>query len=278
MARARNIKPGFFRNADLVELSFEERLLFIGLWTIADREGRLEDRPKQIKMELFPADSVDCDAMLDSLTAIGMVARYEVDGKRYLQVINFAKHQNPHRDEKASTLPDQHGHVSDTKPTSNKHCANTVQTLCKEDATTVAIVLNPDPRSLNPDPLTPHAPKGDDRFETFWLAYPKKVGKDAARKAFDKRKVDVELLATMLAAISAQTKSAMWAKDAGQYIPYPATWLNEGRWMDGGVTIKPTEDWFVRAGFDNVHEARNMGCSPSTAHLFHDGQKVEVAN
>jgi hypothetical protein len=130
MARARNIKPGFFRNADLVELSFEERLLFIGLWTIADREGRLEDRPKQIKMELFPADSVDCDAMLDSLTAIGMVARYEVDGKRYLQVINFAKHQNPHRDEKASTLPDQHGHVSDTKPTSNKHCANTVQRRC----------------------------------------------------------------------------------------------------------------------------------------------------
>jgi hypothetical protein len=124
----------------------------------------------------------------------------------------------------------------------------------------------------------PMPPKGGDRFDAFWLAYPKKVGKDAARKAFDKRKVDVELLATMLAAISAQTKSSMWAKDAGQYIPNPATWLNEGRWMDGGVTIKPVEDWFVSAGFDNVHEARNMGCSPSTAHLFHDGQKVEVAN
>ena len=61
MARARNIKPGFFRNADLAELPIEARLLFIGLWTIADREGRMEDRPKQIKMELFPADSLDCD-------------------------------------------------------------------------------------------------------------------------------------------------------------------------------------------------------------------------
>ena len=56
MARARNIKPGFFRNSDLVELPMDARLLFIGLWTLADRMGRLEDRPKQIKMEIFPAE------------------------------------------------------------------------------------------------------------------------------------------------------------------------------------------------------------------------------
>ena len=104
MARARNIKPGFFRNADLVELSFEARLLFVGLWTLADRSGRLEDRPKQIKMEIFPADSVDCNALLDDIAATGMLTRYTVDGKRYLQVVNFIKHQNPHRDEKASKL------------------------------------------------------------------------------------------------------------------------------------------------------------------------------
>ena len=72
MARARNIKPGFFRNADLAELPIEARLLFIGLWTIADREGRMEDRPKQIKMELFPADSLDCDDLLDQLAIVGL--------------------------------------------------------------------------------------------------------------------------------------------------------------------------------------------------------------
>ena len=93
MARARNIKPGFFRNAELVELSFEARLLFIGLWTIADRDGRLEDRPKQIKMELFPADNMDCDGLLSQLAAINMIDRYEIDGKRIIQVVNFSKHQ-----------------------------------------------------------------------------------------------------------------------------------------------------------------------------------------
>jgi hypothetical protein len=166
MARARNIKPGFFRNADLVELSMEARLLFVGLWTLADREGRLDDRPKQIKMEIFPADSVDCDALLDGLAATNMVARYEVDGKRYLQVVNFAKHQNPHRDEKPSTIPDACGNITSKTPTPAKHGASTVQAPCKDDAEimppavepitgTVPIRLNPDPRSLIPDSLIP---------------------------------------------------------------------------------------------------------------------------
>lgn len=81
---------------------------------------------------------------------------------------------------------------------------------------------------------TPKAPKGaDGRFEEFWKAYPNKTGKDAARRAFEKRKPDAALLAQMLAAIAAQKAGPKWLKDAGQYIPNPATWLNQGRWADG---------------------------------------------
>jgi hypothetical protein len=109
MARARNIKPGFFRNADMVELPVEVRLLFIGLWTLADREGRIEDRPKQIKMELFPADSFDVGSMLSQLHAAGFVDRYEVDSIKVLEVVNFIKHQDPHYKEKASELPPRPG-------------------------------------------------------------------------------------------------------------------------------------------------------------------------
>lgn len=105
MARARNIKPGFFTNEDLVELSFEVRLLFIGLWTLADKDGRLEDRPKKIKMEVFPADNVDIDAGLNALARMGFIRRYEADGLRCVEVLNWAKHQSPHHTEKASTLP-----------------------------------------------------------------------------------------------------------------------------------------------------------------------------
>ncbi len=59
MARSRTIKPGFFTNEEMVELPMAIRLLFIGLWTLADRDGRLRDRPKKIRMEAFPADDVD---------------------------------------------------------------------------------------------------------------------------------------------------------------------------------------------------------------------------
>jgi hypothetical protein len=106
MARARNIKPGFFRNEVLAELPALSRLLFIGLWTLADREGRLEDRPKRIKADLFPyEEQVDVESMLTELSAKGFVIRYVVDGHRFVQIANFSKHQDPHYKEKASEIP-----------------------------------------------------------------------------------------------------------------------------------------------------------------------------
>lgn len=69
-------------------------------------------------------------------------------------------------------------------------------------------------------------------FNKFWQFYPKKVGKDAAQKAFSKRKPDEPLLLLMLKAIDNQKNTIGWQKDDGQYIPNPATWLNQGRWQD----------------------------------------------
>ncbi|MDU7586986.1 MAG: HNH endonuclease [Acidovorax sp.] len=105
MARARNIKPGFFKNELLAEMPPETRLLFVGLWCLADREGRFEDRPKKIKMELFPCDSFSIEDSLAMLAKDGFLLRYEVDGKRYAQVVNFTKHQMPHHKEVPSEIP-----------------------------------------------------------------------------------------------------------------------------------------------------------------------------
>ena len=66
-------------------------------------------------------------------------------------------------------------------------------------------------------------------FEEFWSAYPKKVGKKEACKAFKKVK---EPLAVLLDAIKEQKLSEQWSKDSGRFIPNPATWLNQGRWED----------------------------------------------
>lgn len=105
MARARNIKPGFFTNEELVDIDPLGRLLFIGLWMLADREGRLDDRPKKIKMEIFPCDNCDVDSLLTQLHDKGFILRYEANEEKYIQIVNFSKHQNPHRNEKPSEIP-----------------------------------------------------------------------------------------------------------------------------------------------------------------------------
>jgi hypothetical protein len=103
--RARNIKPGFFKNDTLAELDFAGRLLFIGLWGLGDREGRLEDRPKKIKAEIFPYDDVNVDSFLGELAKRSFIIRYEAGGNHYIQIVNFDKHQNPHPRETPSTIP-----------------------------------------------------------------------------------------------------------------------------------------------------------------------------
>lgn len=105
MARSRNIKPSFFKNEDLIDLQPSDRLLFIGLWTLADREGRLEDRPRRIKIELFPGDDYVVETGLANLQGKGFIERYEVDGEQYIQVEAFTKHQKPHHKEVASEIP-----------------------------------------------------------------------------------------------------------------------------------------------------------------------------
>lgn len=129
------------------------------------------------------------------------------------------------------------------------------------------------------DQETPPAPQGE-RFERFWSAYPKKVGKDAARRWWGKRKPDDAMLAAMLAAIAVQAKSAQWAKDGGQYIPHPTTWLNEGRWQDdaGGNAKAETSrpQWALDAGFPTVWEAENALCFERNAHEFRDGKRIGV--
>ena len=106
MARARNIKPGVMLNEDLADLAPLTRLLFIYLWMLADREGRLQDRPKRIKAEALPHDKdADIEGMLCDLAAKGFVLRYETKGKRFIQVIQFSEHQRPHSNESASEIP-----------------------------------------------------------------------------------------------------------------------------------------------------------------------------
>ena len=103
-------------------------------------------------------------------------------------------------------------------------------------------------KEINKEKELPQKPKNDgkidekkpsvmeQRFNQFWAAYPKKVGKAYAEQCFKKLKPTAELTQKMLDAISEQKKSAEWTRDNGQFIPHPSTWLNQGRWDDEPIT------------------------------------------
>lgn len=104
--RSRNIKPGFFKNELLGTEDPFVSLTFAGLWCIADREGILEDRPIRIKAEIFPyRENFDINRYLTVLERLKFILRYEVNGNKYIKVVNFEKHQHPHKTEKASEYP-----------------------------------------------------------------------------------------------------------------------------------------------------------------------------
>jgi hypothetical protein len=111
MARIRYLKPDFFKDEDIKELSFEARLFYQGLWVMADKEGRGEDRPERLKIEIMPYDEVDAEKIMETLASNkkngkrAFIKRYEVDGEKYYQIINWHKHQKPHKTEKETVIP-----------------------------------------------------------------------------------------------------------------------------------------------------------------------------
>jgi hypothetical protein len=156
MARSRNLKPGFFTNDLLAEVPPLGRLLFAGLWTLADREGRLEDRPRRIKAQLFPYEDCEVDALLEELAKRQFIQRYEVAGLRVLQVTTWKKHQNPHIKEPESALPPPSQQPAASVPeaveTESSLSEELVQDRTAPDQHGTGTVLAPDQHQTRPGP------------------------------------------------------------------------------------------------------------------------------
>lgn len=138
MARSRNIKPAFFDNENLAALTPHARLLFIGLWCLADVKGRLEDRPSRIRARIFPYEPhIDIESLLNELASPPefFIMRYQVEQSRYIEITNFRKHQNPSTKEKqaGSSIPPRafsdsaKGHNWDASGTLQEHNQNVTE-------------------------------------------------------------------------------------------------------------------------------------------------------
>lgn len=242
--RARNLKPAFFKNELLAEVAPLGRLLFAGLWCAADREGRLEDRPRKLKAEILPYDDCNVDELLGELDQRGFILRYDVGGTRYVQVVNFARHQNPHKAERPSIIPAPCESGACTVQAPFSHGARTVQVPERSEQVSEipeAVGLIPDSGFLIPDSGVDNisasggveaSHSSANGFELFWQAWPKserKTAKAECRKRWQQRGLEA-LADTVVAHVTAMACTPKWL--AG-FEPAPLTYLNQRHWEDG---------------------------------------------
>jgi hypothetical protein len=204
MARARNIKPAFFTNDDLAEVDPLGRLLFVGMWTIADFKGDLEWRPKRIKAQLLPYDDCNVEELAINLDKSGFIRFYSVQGVECVHIPNFSKHQNPHKNEreKGSEIPvfKEEWATAHASPTVE---INLDKSRLKRNSSASdradSLLLIPDSCSLIPDsPIlkpetfnpTPPAVTGDvDAVFDYWASV---MGKTSSTRLTDKRKTKIK--------------------------------------------------------------------------------------
>ncbi len=221
--------------------------MFIGMWNFADDHGRMEDKPKQIKMRIFPADDMSMDTiehMLEELRKNRLIIRYVVGGKRLIQIKGW-DHQTINRRGESRFPPPEL--TEDAVRVHGGHTADTLLEKEKEKEKEYIYCPSGLGHVPNPDMSKPRKPQKQarqkdtpDGFDDWWELYPRKVRRLRAEKAYAaarKRASEQELASGLKNSLS-RWKSE---KTETEFIPHPATWLNGGGWMDQTSPPPPTK-------------------------------------
>jgi hypothetical protein len=221
MARIRTVKPEFFKHEDLYILEKDEklplRIAFVGLWCVADREGRFKWKPNQIKLDVLPYDNCDFSRVLDALATHGFVEQYLADDEKlYGFIPSFSNHQVINNRESESVIPSPF----DASVTRDPHGLSKNKGKGKEGKGREG-KGNGKPKAENYEDYP--------EFLEFWSAYPRKDGKNNAFVSWVKNSPNIDIV---LNTLNWQRLTPQWLKEDGQYIPLAATYLNAKRWED----------------------------------------------
>lgn len=228
MARIRTIKPDFWTDERLTECSLSARLLFIGTWNFADDNGNFPRSSKKIKMQIFPADAIECEPLVIELLTHGLLIEYSVNGEKYLHIKNFKKHQVINRPSKSNIPP--------VPITEQSH---TTHGVFMEDSWTEGKGKEEEGKKKDnpPNPLSASQPKLPPDFSEFWQTYPRNLGSpDTAAKAYElARRHGATHRQIMIGAMGYATIIRQNATDP-QYVTQADNWLREKKWLvDYGI-------------------------------------------
>lgn len=229
MARIRTIKPEFWSDEQVMSCSIHARLLFIGLWNFCDDSGVHPLKPVSLKALIFPGDSIDSTSirrLLLELYENDLIALYDADGKQYLQVLGWA-HQRI--DKPTRKYPTQENGIpikTDTYQLKFEESSKNTRGVVVEESDTEWKGVN---QKLSPKSKKPESASAED-FAIFWKLYPRKAAKKDAVKAWTK--IKPELVPLIMKSLGEHCACREWLKDDGQFIPYPASWLNGEKFND----------------------------------------------
>jgi hypothetical protein len=239
--RIRSIRPEFWTSEDIARLDWHDRLIFIGLWSYVDDNGVGRDVEPLITAALFPLDdsfseaSLRVHGALKRLHAGGQISRYEVDGKPFLHVSTFSTHQKINRPSGDRYPLPTCGNARLTEPSlSDSLSPHADFPLGEGEKGRRGEVLSPssaDAAEDEPDP-----------FDEFWAAYPRKVEKADARRAWTKA-----LKKTSASEIIDAVQAYPFGDDP-KYVKHAATWLNKECWADEPTNVHPIRPGDPHAG------------------------------
>jgi hypothetical protein len=263
MPRIRTIKPDAFTSDSLSSVPRGTRWTFAGLWTYFDDEGRGRADPRLIEAALYPVDDNttvrDVADDLDLLERIGAICRYIVEGRRFIHAPKWG-HQKINRPTESRLPPcpkcDEslatHGGLSESVMSTSGLSSESDEYVASPQVTTDSVRAHGGLSDGSPPEKEKEQGKGsgkgtgkrnrdtsaDADFDRFWLAYPKRVAKGQAKKAWPKavEKADARTLT------AAAEDYARWHQEQNtdpQFIKNPSTWLNGECWLDERPARKP---------------------------------------
>ena len=237
--RIRNLKPEFWTSEDIASLTWESRLIFIGMLSYVDDNGVGRDVEKLITSSLFPleddqhATRMQIACSLQELHAAGLIHRYSSDGRDFLQVSGWTKHQYIPRPNKERYPPVTCANAAIREP-NMQDATNDMQSTA--NALRVSGVQGVRVSEVKHS-SSPAAPSKE--FDQFWAVYPKKVSKQAALKAWNrvtKKTPAAEIIE------GAEMYAAETRDQEARFIKGPDGWLNAGRWEDDPLPARGISD------------------------------------
>lgn len=214
--RNRMIKKEFWTDDKILELEPVERLLFIGIWNFSDDEGVLKNNSKVLKAQIFPADDItaeDINLVIKNMVKIGLLLIN--NDATLLKVKNWEDHQKINR----------------PTPSKYKFVPGETASFTEDSVITHgALTTNRIEKNIKKKNIIHQSKKKDELFDTWYDKYPRKVGKQAAIKAFNRLTLKNKKIA--IDKLDSHIKHWIKTDTEMEHIPHPSTWLNQERFDD----------------------------------------------